>query len=424
MRINSINAINFKGFDKLDLQLDGKSTVIFGVNGAGKTSILAIINYLFRSWMYRLNPAQGNAYRTLDSNNVRYGSSQLKIAAEVQLDENSFVLTREYVKARPGKGATAVINKKEYAMFLQYFNEQYMSEEANMPIFINYGTNRSVLDIPLRIRRKHEFSKLVAIERAIENTLDFRTFFEWYRNQEDIENEIIRETGNQQYEDKSLHCVRVAVETMLGNVTGLRVRRNPLRMVVKKANVEVSVEQLSDGEKCTLALLGDLARRLALANPNRDNPLEGDGVVLIDELELHMHPAWQRRILNILTSVFPNIQFIVTTHSPQVLGEVDDSFNIIGLTCNENSSSMVTTYNRMDVFDSSYILEEFMGTRAINTNFTQLVNQAYREISEAHFDKAQTLIETLARMCNNNNPEVVKLHGELKRSKYIYEKNH
>ena len=85
----------------------------------------------------------------------------------------------------------------------------------------------------------------------------------------------------------------------------------------------LDVLQLSDGEKCTLALFGDIARRLAIANPSLDDPLQGDGVVLIDELELHMHTSWQRKVISMLKKTFPNIQFIITTHSPQILGEVD-----------------------------------------------------------------------------------------------------
>lgn len=82
----------------------------------------------------------------------------------------------------------------------------------------------------------------------------------------------------------------------------------------------LDVLQLSDGEKCTLALFGDIARRLAIANPSLDDPLQGDGVVLIDELELHMHTSWQRKVISMLKKTFPNIQFIITTHSPQILG--------------------------------------------------------------------------------------------------------
>ena len=67
----------------------------------------------------------------------------------------------------------------------------------------------------------------------------------------------------------------------------------------------------------------DLARRLAIANPwLGENALEGEGIILIDEIDLHLHPQWQRRVLPALTQTFPNCQFIVTTHSPQVLSEV------------------------------------------------------------------------------------------------------
>lgn len=78
-------------------------------------------------------------------------------------------------------------NKKLYDAFLERYLALYEEENQSIPIFVNYGTNRAVLDIPLRIRKKHEFSKWTALERAMENELDYRTFFEWFRNQEDYE---------------------------------------------------------------------------------------------------------------------------------------------------------------------------------------------------------------------------------------------
>lgn len=126
-------------------------------------------------------------------------------------------------------------------------------------------------------------------------------------------------------------------------------------MVVNKGSLTISVDLLSDREKCTLALIGDLARRIALANPNRDNPLDGEGIVLIDEIELHMHPSWQRRVLGFLKRVFPNIQFIVTTHSPQILGEVDDNFNVYNLFLNEKMKAEVKMHSRLDGYDSNMI---------------------------------------------------------------------
>lgn len=393
MKINSINAKNFKAFKELDLKLNGKSTVIFGVNGTGKTTVLAILNYLCWNWLSRLNPAQGTAFKSLNAELVSFGSSQMEISSEIQLSEQIFELKKAYFKARPGKKALVAPNKKLYDSFVEYFMELYGPDGKNVPVFVNYGTNRSVLDIPLRIRKKHDFSKWTALERTIENELDYRTFFEWFRNQEDYESEIIREKQDFSYKDIYIQCVRTAVEAMLDDFCELKVKRNPLRMTVKKNGVEYSVDQLSDGEKCTLALFGDLARRLALANPALVNPLEGEGVVLIDEIELHMHPRWQRRILPVLHKTFPNIQFIVTTHSPQVLGEVNDEYNLYRLS--SDGSSQIEPCESTFGWDSSSILRSKMNTSERNDDTLLKFKLFYDALDEERYAEAEAVLESL-----------------------------
>ena len=110
-----------------------------------------------------------------------------------------------------------------------------------------------------------------------------------------------------------------AITTFLGGFENLRVQEEPLRLLVDKAGVALDLSQLSDGERSFLAMVCDLGRRLTLANPLLANPLHGSGVVLIDELELHLHPKWQREVTAKLRKTFPNIQFIATTHSPFVI---------------------------------------------------------------------------------------------------------
>ena len=115
---------------------------------------------------------------------------------------------------------------------------------------------------------------------------------------------------------------------MLLEVSNPRIELNPLRFVVsvksKEGRVEkLSLNQLSGGYRIVLALAADLARRMAQGNPHMDDPLQSEAIVLIDEIELHLHPAWQQRILTDLMRTFPNAQFIVSTHSPQVLTTVE-----------------------------------------------------------------------------------------------------
>ena len=423
MKLLNLYLQNFKGFENCNFNTEGKSVVIFGVNGTGKSSILAAINYLCWNWLYRLNPAQGSAFKSLNSMLVHSGASKLEISGEFEFAGENFVLKKEYTKARPGKGAVVIAHKKLYDAFLDQYISMYGDENKNIPIFVNYGTNRSVLDIPLRIRSKHQFSKWTALERANENELDYRTFFEWFRNQEDYEAELMREQQNLAYRDISLQCVRKAVQAMLPEFSDLQVKRNPLRLSVTKNGIEYSVDQLSDGEKCTLALLGDLARRLALANQNSANPLDGEGIVLIDEIELHMHPSWQRIVLPTLRETFPNIQFIITTHSPQVLGEVDETFKLFMLSTDARQGITVKAVERMDGFDSNYILEEYMGTKSKNPKFQALLDSATNAIDANCFEKAEQLITEARGIVGLNNEAVIELEGRLKRGKLLYEKN-
>lgn len=424
MLLKTLHLNNFKGFKACDLEFDGKSAVLFGINGSGKSTVLAAINYLCWNWLNRLNPAQGAAFKSLNGSLVHSEADKLSISADFEMEDQDFTLKKEYTKARPGKGPAVNPNKKMYDDFISKFLEACEAESSSIPIFVNYGTNRSVLDIPLRIRNKHEFSKWTALERAIENELDYRTFFEWFRNQEDYEAEVIREKQDLSYHDPSLDCVRQAVQAMIPEFDNLKVKRNPLRLSVTKNGREFSVDQLSDGEKCTLALVGDLARRLALANQKDPNPLNGKGIVLIDEIELHMHPSWQRKVLPVLRQTFPNIQFIITTHSPQVLGEVNEDLKLFLLSEDEEQNRTFRLLERMDGFDSNYILENYMETDAFNPEFQTLLSETTRAIDGCDFEQAEKLISQIRSIVGLNHYVLIGMEGKLKRARLRHETYH
>lgn len=425
MFLDELKLFNFKIFNEQKFTFNGKSTIIFGVNGMGKSTVLSAINFLNRVWINRLNPLQGKAFMTFSDDILTLNSSELYIQCEVTLNGIQYPLLRSHKKAKKNQRKNMVsYHSSYYSKFTEQFEQNYLQDEmVNMPIFVHYGTNRSVLDIPDRIRKKHDFDKLSALERAIENELDFRTFFEWYRDQE--ANEIIeaREQENLLYEDPLLKCVRRAIEEMIGNVKNLRVKRNPVRMVVDKSGKEIRVDMLSDGEKCTLAMFGDLARRLALANPSLENPMEGLGIVLIDEIELHMHPTWQRKVLRVLRTIFPNIQFIITTHSPQVLGEADNSYNIFVLSEGDNNECVVKKIKRMDGFDSNMILEKYMNTDSKNVEIKSMILEINRCITNKRYIEAEKLLEQLEDISGITDEECIIARGFLKRSKIMDEKN-
>lgn len=124
--------------------------------------------------------------------------------------------------------------------------------------------------------------------------------------------------------DRQLTAVRSALNALMPDFTNLRLQRKPhLHMAVDKHGATFSLTQLSLGEKSMIALVGDMARRLAMMNPSMDNPLHGDDIVLIDEVELRMDPQWQLGLIAQLSTTFPNCQFVLTTRSPLVVSDTE-----------------------------------------------------------------------------------------------------
>ncbi len=154
---------------------------------------------------------------------------------------------------------------------------------------------------------------------------------DWHKNTETFMKDIEQITSNDanrqdvvaKNEGREIQIVTKTIENFIEGYSDLRIKRLPRpHMLVNKNGEIFNLEQLSDGEKNLIAVVGDIARRLSIANPNSKKPLEGDGIILIDEVDLHLHPAWQRLIIPKLTELFPNCQFFITTHSPQVLSHV------------------------------------------------------------------------------------------------------
>lgn len=414
MRLEKLEIEGFRAIESAKIDFARKSTVIFGVNGTGKSSILRAINLMYANIINQIvNRKELKQNYAIQLEDIQYGKKETKITTLFHMENEQISYQRGLIRSSGKKYE----DKNSLKKIAEVFQEKYVSdlEQKDIPIFVNYGTNRLVLDIPLRIRTHHAFDIYSAFEKAIENKIDFRTFFEWYRNQEDYENERKIERGDLSYQDRALEAVRKAIMSMLEECSNLRVVRKPrLEMKIDKAHISLNVSQMSDGEKCTMALFGDLARRLALANPVRENPLLGEGVVLIDEIELHMHPSWQRKILKKLKGTFPNIQFIVTTHSPVVLSEVDENYNLF-FACNENEKIDIVRVPQLNGYNANEVLEQFMGTKSINEETEKYIHSIYVDIEKHAYEQAERKLGQLEKLTSANHPEVIMARMELKR---------
>lgn len=390
MQIKRFTLVNFRGIEKMELDFEGKQTVaLVGVNGVGKSSILDALAITLSNLTSRM-VGQPSKSRAISKDDIKLGTEYTRLQVETKLFENycvdwAIALNRKAGK-HPSDRSSDLSRLNDAADSVEYGINQHEFEGGGaieLPLAVYYDVHRAVLDVPLRVRER----LVNAIAEGYDDALghggaDFKRFFIWFRNQEDLENENSRDTPG--YRDSDLSVVRRAIETFTG-FKDVRIRRKPaLRMTVLKGDFEFNVLQLSDGEKCLLAMVGDLARRLTLLNCEVADPLKGKGVVLIDELDLHLHPGWQRTVVANLEKTFPNCQFIITTHSPQILGELPAE-SIILL----KDGQYLGHPERSLGLRSGEVIEELMGGFAQNQAVSQQLRKIYRDLDDDDLESAQ-----------------------------------
>ena len=426
MHIQTLTLNHYRGAKSLTLALHPRLNVFVGTNGAGKSTVLDAATILL-SWAVNRIRTPGASGRPISEDDITNDYPSASIAIEAAHDSET--VTWRLAKGRRGQRALEKpTNLTELNSYVKQVQAQITDEAASIPLFIYYPVNRAVLDIPLRIRGKHSFELLTAYDNSLTTGATFRTFFEWFREREDLENELKARSQQPpslfeeqqpipQVPDPQLEAVRSAIHQFLPEFKNLTVRRNPLRMEIKKGRQLLTVNQLSDGEKCLIALVSDLARRMAIANPAANNPLAGKGIVLIDEIDLHLHPKWQRIIVPKLLEVFPNCQFIISTHSPHVLTHVQPE-NIFLLQWQDGS---ITAQKPSESYGKNVdrILEDLMGLETTRPTAISLeLHSLYEMIERGHLEAARAEIANIKQDIGED-PDLTKAEVLIRRKELI-----
>jgi len=422
MRIKKITLKDYKVFREENTIVfpEGFEPVVFiGINGAGKTSILTAIIGGFWEYYHKITR------RSRISSTEMFSKSDVNIyglndSAEVRLlVENDTEKSMEI-----GFKLNKVVGKLYNAIGTDEVKDLvgtirgdvgFYQKQVPIPILVYYPVERTVISPSLKSRPRSDESQFDAYEKALESSIDFDYFFEWFRKREDIENEV-RLNDNSTFLDLKLEAVRNAILSFLNGFTRIRVRRiGKLSLVLEKGNEEFEIDQLSHGEKAVISLVGDLARRLVIANQGSINPLEGKGIVLIDELGLHLHPKWQRTILKKLREIFPRIQFICTTHSPLIINHLH-SKNVYVLE-EGKSSSLKDKFSNFDSYgaDVEDVLKVIQGIEdVLPLDVTQSLIEIFELIRMNEINKAKEEIKKLKKITDPNQPEIRKAESQIK----------
>ena len=318
MKLKRVEIQNYRAIERLTLQLDPSLTVFHGDNAHGKTSILSAIAVGLGSIPFLLPDVSSIGFLRTDRRRQWH-------PLQVKLTTVDGLAWRRTMGARERRPVLQEL-RAEIESIVGADREE--SSPLDLPIVAFYDTDRAVFDLPRRRRGfKTEFPRYAALEGALSARTNFREVFKWFYAKENAELRQQRERFDFGFQLKDLQAVRRAIESMVPGASQPRIKLSPLRFVVTVKHggerpETLSLDQLSGGYRIVLALAADLARRMAQGNPHLDDPLTSEAIVLIDEIELHLHPSWQQRILENLSRTFRNTQFIVSTHSPQVLTTV------------------------------------------------------------------------------------------------------
>jgi len=408
MILKKIEINYFRGIESLTFKPQKGVSVLCGINGSGKSTILDSISYQLSWFISRLrsNRGSGKPIKILD---IKQDSTFSKLGGVYETMNNQYSVS--LVKIRPGHRADVKSDMTAFSDLVELYKENITNsnESCSLPIFIHYNVERAVRDIPLKIKTKHDFSLMSSYDESLDSKIAFRNFFEWFRGREDYENEKVKEmlangSDIKIERDRELAAVRRAIEKVSG-FRGISIKRHPLHMQVEKEGQILWVDQLSEGEKSLFSLVGDLARRITIANPALNNPLDGEGIVLIDEIELHLHPKWQKEIIQKLSDTFPNVQFIITTHSPQVLSEIDSSS--VYLIYRENGKIQCSSVQQSKGLSSNEILEEIMDTQPMNIQVKNQLDNIFKLIDDEKIMEAKKEIDDFKNKYGSV-PEIVR----------------
>lgn len=425
MKLEALSLAHCGGFEQLDIAFEPDVTLIAGVNGVGKSTVLHALAVLLSRALPEFTPSRSAPLYFIDDD-IHGDKASLEVSARIQVDGQTINAGVQRLRAADEKGDRFMLLRQAEAAtgatdFTQALSARTLTGEleagmketrtalaalksaAHPPLAVYFSPKRQLPGQPRSLPEAKPFDPSIAYGRALhDREVELREFMHWFRTQEKLG------AASEPRRLKVLDALRTVVGELLPGFGNLSIQEQPrLGFVVDKRGQPFYLHQLSDGERGLLALVFDLARRLAIANPDSDNPIaEGVALVLIDEIELHLHPKWQRDVLQRLRDIFKACQFVVTTHSPLVLGEVPA--RCVRFLEFVDGKVGVTVPTEAYGMDANRILQEFMGAPVRNRQVDGELKTLFEMIDQERFDDARIAISALEQKLGEDEPELTR----------------
>jgi len=439
MQINYLSLSQFRGIQDASFNFKPGFNLIVGVNGAGKSSVLDALCVVLARALPALTTSGVHSSVAMRVADITVNKNALSIVAKFTCHATDFALTlteqassvqsavdqdrglrdirdvdelpslRRHERPEHGdprlagtlRGQTSI---NPAAQELTPTPDPKLKKAANQPLVLFLSVRRSIPNEKAGSKKGSAYQDVFKVERGLE----IRTLAQWWRARE-----YLTAADQSSKSAMQLAAARAALKEMLPTMVDWRVEGEQVLVdkIIQVSGISSSgtpevreerrtlpITSLSDGEKSLIAITTDIAQRLAVLNPNENDPVKtGSGVVLLDEIDLHLHPSWQRHIAIHLPKVFPNLQFIATTHSPQVIGETEPGRAIL-----LHAGGTVEYLDESLGRDSGWILRHVMDTPERNAELQAGLDEIDQFIDGDNFQAAREKVRSLRNRFGND----------------------
>lgn len=438
MKLKKIRIINYRCFKDADIDFDEHTTLIVGKNGAGKTAILDAVAVAVSTFLLGIN---GGVSRSISKDDARYEFHDLDGTVDpqhqfpVSIESIGDCLDNHDVKwvrsLNSESGNTTIKEARELTNISKETQKKIMTGDKSLilPLISYYGTGRLYAQKKEKknIKSLTEFKRQVGYVDCMAAESNEKLMLNWFQIQTlkslqeqqrtgKVENPLLLKT----VEKAICKCFeRISGSKNASIIFDLDTHRLVLDFEGTDGSLQkFAMDEMSDGYKNTLSMIGDIAYRMAVLNPMLGDKVleETSGVVVIDEIDLHLHPQWQQTIISDLNIIFPKLQFIVSSHAPAVINSVAKE-QIRILDNGEIYMPAAQTYGR----DANSILREVMKVSERPTDIKQRMNLFYSYMDENNYQEADKILTEIESIVGTTDPDIAAARTSLDLEKILGE---
>ena len=438
MKLKKVKIINYRCFKEAEIDFDEHTTLIVGKNGAGKTAILDAVAVAISTFLLGIDVGVS---RSISKDDARYEFHDLDGTVDpqhqfpVNIESIGDILDNYNVKwvrsLNSESGNTTVKEARELTNISKSVQNRIMTgdKSLNLPLISYYGTGRLYAQKKEKknIKSLTEFKRQVGYVDCMAAESNEKLMLNWFQIQTLKSLQEQQRTGKVE-KPLLLKTVESAICKCFERISGSKnadivFDLDTHRLVLNFEGTDGSLQkfamdEMSDGYKNTLSMIGDIAYRMAVLNPMLGDKVleETSGVVMIDEIDLHLHPQWQQTIISDLNTIFPKIQFIVSSHAPAVINSVaKEQIRIL-----DNGGIYMPaaqTYGR----DANSILREVMKVSERPTDIKQRMNLFYSYMDENNYKEADKVLTEIEAIVGATDPDIAAARTSLDLEKILGE---